>query len=104
MTGPGSRPGPVSRSPTLLAVQVVHWDGSRGVLDAGGRTFPFTRGVVVGFHPVPGLAAMAELGSDGSLLRLTLPAHPVRAEPPAARPFGWATALVPEEQIGRAHV
>jgi hypothetical protein len=46
---------------------------------------------------VPGLEAVAELGADGSLLRLTLPAHPVRAEPPPARPFGWATALLPWE-------
>jgi len=97
VTGPGKPPGPATRSPTLLPVEVVQWDGARGVLDGGGRTFPFTRGDVVGFHPAPGLSALAELGQDGSLLRLTLPGHPVRAEPPAVRPFGWATVLVPAE-------
>ena len=98
MTGPGSPPGPVTgASPTLLPVQIVQWDGARGVLDAGGRTFPFTRSDVVGFHPAPGLAAVAELGADGNLLRLTLPGHPVRGEPAPARPFGWATVLVPVE-------
>jgi len=96
--GPGAPPGPApTPSPTLLAVQVVQWDGDRGVLDGGGRTFPFTRGEVVGFHPVPGLSAVAELGTDGSLLRLTLPGHPVRLEPAGARPFGWATVLVSSE-------
>ena len=96
--GPGAPPGPSpTPSPTLLPVQVVQWDGDRGVLDGGGRTFPFTRGDVVGFHPVPGLSALAELGSDGSLLRLTLPGHPVRAEPRPARPFGWATVLATAE-------
>src|SRR5262249_13009984 len=98
VTGPGSPPGPVTgASPTLLPVQIVQWDGARGMLDAGGRTFPFTRSDVVGFHPAPGLSAVAELGADGNLLRLTLPGHPLRAEPPPARPFGWATVLVPAE-------
>lgn len=96
--GPGAPPGPSpAPAPTLLPVQVVQWDGDRGVLDGGGRTFPFTRGEVVGFHPVPGLAAVAELGTDGSLLRLTLPGHPVRPEPGPARPFGWATVLATAE-------
>ena len=67
------------------------------MLDGGGRTFPFTRGDVIGFHPVPGLSAVAELGTDGSLLRLTLPAHPVRPDPVSARPFGWVTVLSPVE-------
>lgn len=97
MTGPGRPPGPPTRAPTLLAVQVVAWDGARGVLDGGGRSFPFTQRDVVGFHPMQGLSAVAELGEDGSLLRLTLPGHPVRAEPAPARPFGWATVLVPSE-------
>ena len=97
MTGPGNPPGPPTRPPTVLPVQVVQWDGVRGVLDGGGRTFPFTRGDVVGFHPVPGLSAVAELGADGTLLRLTLPGHPMRQEPPAARPFGWVTVLAPAE-------
>jgi hypothetical protein len=98
VTGPGSPPGPVTRpSATLLPVQIVQWDGARGVLDAGGRTFPFTRSDVVGFHPAPGLAAVAELGADGNLLRLTLPGHPARGEPAPARPFGWATVLVAAE-------
>ena len=80
MTGPGGHPGPTpTPAPTLLPVQVVQWDGDRGVLDGGGRTFPFTRGDVIGFHPVPGLSAVAELGTDGSLLRLTLPGHPLAA-------------------------
>jgi hypothetical protein len=78
-------------------VQIVQWDGARGVVDAGGRTFPFTRSEVIGFHPAPGLAAVAELGADGNLLRLTLPGHPLRPEPAPARPFGWATVLVPAE-------
>ncbi len=97
MTGPGSPPGPASHPPTLLPVQIVQWDGARGVLDGGGRTFPFTRADVVGFHPVPGLSALAELGADGSLLRLTLSGHPARPEPPVARPFGWATVFAPAE-------
>ncbi|MGZ6097168.1 MAG: hypothetical protein ACXWLL_02155, partial [Myxococcaceae bacterium] len=98
MMGPGAPPGPSpTPSHTLLPVQVVQWDGDRGVLDGGGRTFPFTRGDVVGFHPVPGLSALAELGSDGSLLRLTLPGHPVRPEPRPARPFGWVTVLAAAE-------
>jgi hypothetical protein len=96
--GPGTPPGPTpAPTPTLLPVLVVQWDGAQGMLDGGGRTFPFTRGDVVGFHPVPGLSALAELGSDGSLLRLTLPGHPVRSEPGPARPFGWAAVLVPAE-------
>jgi hypothetical protein len=63
------------------------------MLDAGGRTLPFTLRDVVGFHPAPGLAAVAELGADGSLRRLTLPGHPERAEPEQGRPFGWVTVL-----------
>ncbi|RPH71884.1 MAG: hypothetical protein EHM78_05555 [Myxococcaceae bacterium] len=98
MTGPGNPPGPATgSSPTLLPVQIVHWDGARGVIDGGGRTFPFTRSEAVGFHPAAGLSAVAELGADGSLVRLTLPGHPVRAEAPPARPFGWASVLVPVE-------
>ena len=97
MTGPGNPPGPPTRPPTLLPVQVVQWDGTHGVLEGGGRTFPFTRTDVVGFHPGPGLSAVAELGADGSLLRLTLPGHPVRPEPRAGRPFGWATVLFAAE-------
>lgn len=80
-------------SPTLVPVRVVQWDGARGVVDGGGRTFPFTRSDAVGFHPATGLSAVAQVGPDGSLLRLTLPGHPVRAEPPPARPFGWASVL-----------
>ncbi|HVP62245.1 MAG TPA: hypothetical protein VMT11_16925 [Myxococcaceae bacterium] len=94
MTGPGNPPGPPHQG---VPVQVIQWDGARGMLDGGGRTFPFTRGDVVGFHPVPGLSAVAELGEDGSLLRLTLPGHPVRPEPAPARPFGWATVLTVDE-------
>jgi len=86
VTGPGKPPGPVT-------VRIVQWDGARGVVDGGGRTFPFTRSDAVGFHPAPGVSAVAELSADGSLLRLTLPGHPVRAEPPPARPFGWASVL-----------
>jgi len=98
VTGPGAPPGPSpTRSPTLLAVKIIRWDGATGVLDGGGRTFPFTRGDVVGFHPAPGLAAVAELGSDGALLRLTLPGHPVRSEPAPSRPFGWAAVLRADE-------
>jgi hypothetical protein len=78
-------------------VKIVRWDGATGVLDGGGRTFPFTRGDVVGFHPAPGLAVLAELGADGTLLRLTLPGHPVRPEPSPSRSFGWATVLVEAE-------
>ncbi|HZJ55148.1 MAG TPA: hypothetical protein VFD38_13490 [Myxococcaceae bacterium] len=81
----------------MLPVQIVQWDGARGIIDGGGRTFPFTRSDAVGFHPAAGLSAVAELGADGSLVRLTLPGHPVRAEAPAARPFGWASVLVPAE-------
>ena len=93
MTGPGNPPGPATGSfPTLLPVQIAHWDGARGVIDGGGRTFPFTRSEAVGFHPAAGLSAVAELGADGSLVRLTLPGHPVRAEAPPARPFGWNVA------------
>jgi hypothetical protein len=78
-------------------VKILRWDGATGVLDGEGRTFPFTRGDVVGFHPAPGLAAVAELGSDGALLRLTLPGHPVRPEPAPSRPFGWAAVLRADE-------
>ncbi len=100
MTGPGSPPGPATgSSPTLLPVQIVQWDGARGVIDGGGRTFPFTRSEAVGFHPAAGLSAVAELGSDGNLVRLTLPGHPVRAEASAWRPFGWASVLV-EAELG----
>jgi len=84
-------------SPTLLAVQIVQWDGANGVVDGGGRTFPFTRSDAVGFHPAPGLSAVAQLGTDGSLLRLTLPGHPMRAEPAPVRPFGWASVLASAE-------
>ena len=97
MTGPGDSPGPSPSRPTLLSGQVVRWDGAAGELDTGGRTFPFTLREVVGFHPVPGLTAMAELGDDGSVLRLTLPGHPARAEPAPGRSFGWAAVLVAEE-------
>ena len=98
MTGPGAPPGPSpTPAPALLAVKIVRWDGAGGVLDGGGRTFPFTLRDVVGFHPTPGLAALAELGSDGSLLRLTLPGHPVRPEPAPSRPFGWAAVLRADE-------
>ena len=98
MTGPGSPPGPATgSSPTLLSVQIVEWDGARGVIDGGGRTFPFTRSDAVGFHPAAGLSAVAELRPDGSLARLTLPGHPVRAEAPSARFFGWASVLVDAE-------
>ena len=98
MTGPGAPPGPSPTSaPTLLPVKIVHWDGAAGVLDGGGRTFPFTRGDVVGFHPATGLSAMAELGTDGTLLRLTLPGHPLRAEPAPSRPFGWVAVLRADE-------
>ena len=98
MTGPGTPPGPVTgASPTLVPVQIVQWDGARGVVDGGGRTFPFTRSDAVGFHPAIGLSAVAQLGPDGSLLRLTLPGHPMRAEPPPARPFGWASVLAAVE-------
>ena len=90
MTGPGSPPGPVT-------VQIVQWDGARGVLDGGGRTFPFTRSDAVGFHPAAGLTAIAELAADGTLLRVTLPGHPARPEPPPVRPFGWATVLAASE-------
>jgi hypothetical protein len=90
VTGPGNPPGPVP-------VQIVQWDGARGVVDGGGRTFPFTRSDAVGFHPAAGLSVVAQLGADGSLLRLTLPGHPLRAEPPPARPFGWASVLAPAE-------
>ncbi|HET9037362.1 MAG TPA: hypothetical protein VFN45_14210 [Myxococcaceae bacterium] len=51
----------------------------------------------MGFHPAAGLSAVAELGSDGNLVRLTLPGHPVRADPPGTRPFGWASVLVDGE-------
>jgi hypothetical protein len=84
-------------SPTLVPVEVVQWDGTRGVVDGGGRRFPFTRSDAVGFHPSTGLAAVAQVGPDGSLLRLTLPGHPMRVEPPPARPFGWASVLTPVE-------
>jgi hypothetical protein len=98
VTGPGSPPGPASgSSPSLLPVQIVQWDGARGTADGGGRTFPFTRTDAVGFHPAAGLAAVAELGADGRLLRLTLPGHPVRREPGPARPFGWASVLAGAE-------
>ena len=98
MTGPGSPPGPVTgSSPTLLNVQIVRWDGASGVFDAGGRTFPFTRSDAVGFHPAAGLAVVAQLGVDGSLVRLTLPGHPVRPEPLPMRPFGWASVLATDE-------
>ena len=106
MTGPGNPPGPATGAAMpgppgpalrLLPVRVLRWDGDSGLLDGDGRTFPFTRRDVVGFHPAEGLSALAELGADGSLLRLTLPGHPVRAEPPPLRPPGWATVLVPGE-------
>ncbi len=84
-------------SPTLLPVQIVAWDGARGVLAGGGRTFPFTRSDAVGFHPAVGLTAVAELGTDEQLVRVTLPGHPVRPEPAAFRPFGWATVLASAE-------
>ena len=98
MTGPGNPPGPVTgSSPTLLPLRIVEWDGARGVADGGGRTFPFTRSDAVGFHPAQGLFVVAELGADGSLLRLTLPGHPTRAEPALPRPFGWASVLTAAE-------
>jgi hypothetical protein len=65
------------------------------MLEVGGRTLPFTLREVVGFHPAPGLQAIAELGGDGSLHRLTLPGHPERAEPEPNRSFGWMTVLRP---------
>jgi hypothetical protein len=80
-----------------VTVQIVQWDGARGVLDGGGRTFPFTRSDAVGFQPAAGLTAVAELAADGTLLRVTLPGHPERPEPPPVRPFGWATVLAPSE-------
>jgi hypothetical protein len=84
-------------SPTLVPVQVVQWDGACGVVDGGGRTFPFTKSDAVGFHPATGLSAVAQLGPDGNLLRLTLPGHPIRIEPAPSRPFGWASVLTPVE-------
>ena len=102
MMGPGAPPGP---SPTPSPTLAPGPDRRSGTVIAvcwtvRGRTFPFTAVDVVGFHPVTGLSALAELGTDGSLLRLTLPGHPVRPEPGPGRPFGWATVLAAAELEG----
>ena len=68
--------------------------GHRGWRGSDVSLHPDRRG---GFHPAAGLAAVAELGTDGRLLRLTLPGHPVRPEPAPARPFGWASVLAAVE-------
>ena len=94
MTGPGSSPGPAG-APAVFLARISRWDGAEGIAEAGGRSFPFTARDVVGFHPAEGLEALAEVASDGSLRRLTLPGHPMRSEPAPARPFGWVTALAP---------
>ena len=94
MTGPGNSPGP-SGAPVVLPARISRWDGNAGVVEAGGRSFPFTASDVVGFHPAEGLTALAEVATDGSLRRLTLAGHPVRVEPGIARPFGWVTVLGP---------
>jgi hypothetical protein len=83
-------------SPGVFPARISRWDGASGLADAGGRSFPFTATDVVGFHPVAGLEALVEVSDDGSLLRLTLPGHPVRAEPSPGRAFGWVTALAPQ--------
>jgi hypothetical protein len=95
VTGPGDLPGPSTAAPASVGARVLSWDGRAGMLEVGGRTLPFTLLQVVGFHPAPGLDAVAELGADGSLHRLTLPGHPERAEPEPHRPFGWITMLRP---------
>ncbi len=95
MTGPGEGPGPAPVAPTSVAARVLSWDGVGGMVEVGGRTVPFTLRDAVGFHPAAGLQAVAELGTDGSLYRLTLPGHPERAEPEPHRPLGWITVLRP---------
>ena len=65
-----------------------------GVLHtADGARVSFRLDAATGFVPVPGLAVVAQLGDDGRVARVHLPAHPSKADPLPSPELSSVTVL-----------
>jgi hypothetical protein len=87
-----------------LLAQVLSVDASGGsgaLRFADGTLTSFTLASATGFVPVAGLSVVAQLGADGVVARVHLPAHPTKPDPLPAADASWVSVLrdapLPEE-------
>jgi hypothetical protein len=78
------------------SAQVLSVDAGRGagaLRLADGTLTSFRLDCATGFVPVAGLAVVAQLGADGAVVRVHLPAHPSKPDPRPSADKSWVTVL-----------
>jgi hypothetical protein len=75
----------------VVSVDVVAGRGALRLPD--GTLASFRLDCATGFVPVGGLAVVAQLGPDGAVVRVHLPAHPSKPEPVPSADKSWVTVL-----------
>ncbi len=81
---------------TSAGAQVLSVDtstGSGALRLTDGTVASFRLEGATGFVPVPGLAVVAQLGADGTVVRVHLPAHPSKPEPLPSADLSWVSVL-----------
>jgi hypothetical protein len=76
--------------------QVLSVDAGRGAASlrlADGTLTSFRLDCATGFVPVAGLSVVAQLDTDGSVVRVHLPAHPSKPDPLPLADKSWVTVL-----------
>ncbi len=79
-----------------LDAQVLSVDtptGSGTLRLSDGTLVPFGLELATGFAPAQGLNVVAQLGEDGAVQRIHLPAHPTKPDVPASTDVAWVTVF-----------